>query len=242
MDLRTTNMTYLNNSQGLVQNRLINYAGLTLSRDVSPKTSLLANVGATQQIYGDNKNLDSVIYQASGGVRWNLSELTYGQVLAGVQHLRFSRAQVSQAPPLDRFTRTEDSFTNFFVMGNMVWVPTSLLTISLQGYQTVQQTAVLTSLFFVATGGNLALSQGLTDSTTVTLNLGIEQDKFTSGVGATAGPNRTDLIKNVALGVKYRAVKWLGLGAQYIYEDRSSDQSTFEYHANSVMASAQIVF
>jgi len=242
MDLRTTNMTYLNNAQGPLQNRLINYAGLTLARDVFPKTALVANVGATQQIYENNKNLSSVIYQASGGVRWSASERTSGQVLAGVQHLQFSNAQVNQPPPLDRFSRTEDSFTNFFIMGNLAWKPTSLLTISLQGYQTVQQTAVLTSLFFVSTGGNLAISQGLTDSATATLNVGIERDKFTSGAGATSSANRTDLLKNVALGIKYRAVKWLGLSAQYIYEDRSSDQVLFEYHANTMMVSAQFVY
>ena len=242
MDLRTMDMTYLNNNQGLVQNRWINYAGLTLLRDISSKTALLANFGATQQVYDHNKNLNSVIYQASGGIRWNASAVTYGQVLAGVQHLKFTRAEVNQPAPLERFMRSEDAYTNFFVMGNAVWTPTSLWTISLQGYRSVQQTAVLTSLFFVATGGNLAISHGLTDSTTVTLNVGLEQDKFTSGTGATTGLNRTDLIKNVALGVKYLAVKWLGLGAQYIYEDRSSDQNTFEYQANTVMVSAQVVY
>lgn len=243
MDLRMTNMTYLNNSQGPIQNRLINYAGLTLTRDVSPKTALLANVGATQQIYDENKNLDSIQYQVSGGVKWSVSALTYGQVVAGVQHLKYTRAQVNQPPPLELFSRSEDSFTNFFMMGNLVWMPTSLLTISLQGYQSVQQTAVLTSQFFVATGGNLTMSHGLTDSATVTLNVGVEQDKFTSAAGATSSSaNRTDLLKNVALGIRYRAVKWLGLSAQYIYEDRSSDQTLFEYHANTVMCSAQIVY
>jgi hypothetical protein len=236
-------MTYLaNTGQGPIQNRLINYAGLTLSRDASAKTSLLANVGVTQQIYDENKNLDSAIYQMSGGVRWNASELTFGQILVGVQHLRFTNAQVNQPPPLSQFTRTEDSYTNFFVMGNVVWAPTPLSTINLQPYRSVQQTAVLTSLFFVATGANLGASHRLTDSTTLTLNVGIEQDDFTSASGATTGTDRTDLLMNVSVGAKYQAVQWFGLGFQYIYEDRDSTQADFKYQANTFMISAQTLF
>ena len=245
MNLQSTRMTYLANSgQGPLQNRLINYAGLTFSRDASPKTSLLANAGVTQQIYEQNQNLDSAVYQISGGAKWNVSELTSGQILIGLQHLQFTKAQVIQPPPiLSQFTRTENSYTNFFVMGNMVWTPMSPLTITLQPYRTVQQTAVATSLFFVSTGVNLGASHTLTDSTTVTLNVGIEQDAFTSASGDTSSSNnRTDLLKNVAVGIKYRAVKWLGLGFQYIYEDRGSTQDEFQYQANTFMISAQTLF
>jgi hypothetical protein len=245
MNVRSTRMTYLaNTGQGPIQNRLINYAGLTFSRDASAKTSLLANVGVTQQIYDENQNLDSAIYQISGGAKWNVSELTSGQILIGLQHLQFTNAQVNQPPPvLSKFTRTENAYTNFFVMGNMVWTPTPLLTVTLQPYRTVQQTAVATSLFFVATGANLGASHMLTDSTTLTLNVGIEQDVFTSASGNTSSSNnRTDLLKNVSVGAKYQAVKWLGLGIQYIYEDRGSTQTTFQYQANTFMISAQTLF
>jgi uncharacterized protein (PEP-CTERM system associated) len=126
-------------------------------------------------------------------------------------------------------------------MGNLNWKATSLLTISLQPYRTFQQSAVVGSLFFIATGANLTATQALTDRTALTLNLGIEQDKFTSSSG-TVGTDRTDTLKNVALGLNYRAVKWLGVGLQYIFEDRSSTLDRFQYDANTVMVSAQIVF
>lgn len=244
MNLQSTRWQYLYSSgQGPIQNRLTNYAGLTFARDASPKTSLLANVGVTQQIFDENKNLDSAMYQISGGAKWSVSELTSGQILIGLQHLQFAKSQVNQPPPvLSQFTRVEDSYTNFFVVGNMVWTPTSPLTITLQPYRTVQQTTVSTSLFFVSTGANLGASHRLTDSTTLTLNVGVEQDKFTSASGATTGTDRTDLLKNVAVGIKYRAVKWLGLGFQYIYEDRGSTQDAFKYQANTFMISAQTLF
>jgi len=244
MNVMSTRWQYLNNGQAPIQDRLTNYAGLTFSGDVSSKTALLANVAVTQQNFDENQNMDSAIYQISGGARWNVSELTSGQILIGLQHLQFTKAQVNQPPPvLSQFTRTEDSYTNFFVMGNVFWTPTSLLTISLQPYRTVQQTTVGTSLFFVATGVNFGASHMLTDSTTLTLNAGLEQDQFTSASGGVASSSdRTDLLKNISVGAKYRAVKWLGLGCQYMYEDRSSTVREFAYRANTVMVSAQVLF
>ena len=83
----------------------------------------------------------------------------------------------------------------------------------------------------------------LTDRTTLTLNAGLEQDQFTgASAGTASSSDRTDLLKNISVGAKYRAVKWLGLSCQYMYEDRSSTQSQFAYRANTVMVSAQVLF
>jgi Putative beta-barrel porin 2 len=217
--------------------------GLTFFGDVTGKTSVLTTVSALQQIYDQNKNLDSVLYQISGGPTWNPSELISAQILVGFQYLQYTLAQVNQPPPfLSQYTRSKDSFQNFFFMGNLNWRPTSLLTITLQPYRTIQQTVVLGNLFFTVTGVNLGASHTLTDDTTLTLNLGLEEDQFESASGSTTGGDRTDHLKNVAVGVKYRAVKWVGLGFQYIFEDRSSTQDQFEYQANTFMVSAQTLF
>ena len=243
LNAQTTRWNFLNNSQNIFRDRFSNYLGMTLSRNVTGKTSAFINVGVSQEIYDQNKNLDSDMYQMSGGATWNVSEVTSGQILIGYQHLKYTRAQVDQpGPVLGLFRRDKDSYDNFFFMGNLKWNPTSLLTINLQPYRTIQQTVVLGSLFFVATGVNLTASHTLTDSTTLTLNLGLEQNKFTSASSTTTGFDRTDLLKNVAVGVKYRAVKWVGLGFQYIFEDRSSTQDQFKYHSNTFMVSAQTMF
>jgi uncharacterized protein (PEP-CTERM system associated) len=127
-------------------------------------------------------------------------------------------------------------------MGNMSWNPTPFLTVALQGYRSFQQTVVFNSLFFTSTGANLSAVHTLTDSTAVTLNLGLENDDFESAGGTAASQNRVDLIKSAAFGVRYRAVKWLGAGLQYVFEDRDSNQDRFKYYANSVMLSLQATF
>jgi hypothetical protein len=240
LNLQTIRWDYLNNGLGPSRNRLINNAVLTFTRNVTAKTSLQANVGALQSIYDQNKNLDNVIYTISGGGTWNVTDLTSADILVGYQNVQFTRAQVNQPSPLSQFSRDKDRYSNFYFMGRLNWQATPLLRIALQPYRTIQQTVTNGSLFYTATGVNLTATHELTDSTTLDLNLGLEQDKFQSS--SSGGSNRTDLLKNVAVGVTYRAIKWVGLGAQYIFEDRNSDQTPFTYQASTVMLSAQTLF
>ena len=242
LNLQSTRWGFINNGQGIFRDRLSNYAGMTFFADLTGKTSALVNVGVNQEIYDENKNLDNSIYAISGGGTWNVTGLTFAQILVGYQHLKFTHAQVNQpGPVLSQFQRDKDSYSNLFVMGNLNWKATPLLTINLQPYRTFQPTAFVGSLFFVATGANLSARHELTDRTALTLNLGIEEDKFTSSSG-TGGTDRTDTLKNVAVGLNYRAVKWVGVSVQYMFEDRTSTQDQFKYNANTVMVSAQILF
>ena len=236
---QTIRWDYLNNGLGPSRDRLANIAGLTFSRNVTGKTSLLANFGALQSIYDQNKNLDNVMYTISGGATWNVTDLTSGDILIGYQNVQFTRAQANQPPPLSQFARDKDSYSNFYFMGRLNWQATPLSRITLQPYRTIQQAVTTGSLFYTATGVNLTARHELTDSTTLNLNLGLEEDHFQSS--SSVGVTRTDLLKNIAVGVNYQAVKWVGLGIQYIFEDRNSNQTQFTYQANTVMLSAQVL-
>jgi hypothetical protein len=239
LNVQTIRWDYLNNGLGPIRDRLTNRAGLTFSRNVTGKTSLLVNVGALQSIYDQNKNLDNVIYTFSGGGRWNITDLTSAEILVGYQTVQFTNAEVNQPPPLSQFSRDKDSYSNSYFMGRLNWQATPLLRITLQPYRTVQQIVTAGSLFFTATGVNLTGRHELTDNTTLNLNLGYEEDNFQrSGSGGTT---RIDQLMNVAVGMNYQAVKWVGLGVQYIFEDRNSNQTPFTYQANTVMLSAQVL-
>lgn len=242
LDVFSTRWTHLNNDQGVFRDRLSNYAGVTLQGNVSSRTSIVMNVGANQELYDESTNLNSTMYRASTGLRWNVTDLTFGELLAGYQYLKFNNAASIQSPSSLQFPRTGDSFDNFFFMGNMSWTPTPFLTVALQGYRSFQQTVVLNTLFFTSTGANLSAVHTLTDSTALTLNLGLEHDDFETPNATAANPNRVDVIKSAAFGVRYRAVKWVGAGLQYIFEDRDSNVDQFKYFANSVMLSLQATF
>jgi len=244
LDVQTIRWDYLNNNQGPIRDRLTNRADLMFTRNVTDKTSLLARVGALQTIYDQNKNLNNVIYTFSGGATWKASEVTSGDILVGYQIVQFTRANVHQPPPLDQFFRDKDTYSNFYVMGMLNWQATPLLGVTLQLYRAIQQTVSSGSLFYTATGVNLTARHALTDRTTVNINLGYEHDDFqrSSSGGATSGSHRSEDLKNAAIGVSYQAVKWIGLGAQYIFEDRHSTQALFTYQANTFMLSAQTLF
>ncbi len=242
LNVSSTRWAYLNNAQSIFRNRLSNYAGVTLLGNVTSKTALVANVAANQEVYEESKTLNSTTYSASTGLQWNVSEMTTGEILAGYQHLKFANAESGQSVAGLQFPRSSDSYGNFFFVSNMSWKPTPFLTLYLQGYRSFQQSVILGTLFFTSTGANFSAVHTLTDSTALTLNVGVERDQFENPAPTPDNPNRLDLIKNVAFGVRYRTVKWAGVALQYIFEDRSSNVDRFNYYANSVMLSLQATF
>lgn len=242
LNVASTRWTYLNNEQSVFRNRLSNFAGLTVLGNITSKTALVTNVGVTQDVYDESKTLNSTIYSASSGLQWNVSEMTSGEILAGYQYLKFANAENGQTVAGLQFPRSSDSYGNFFFVGNLTWRPTPFLTLYLQGYRSFQQSVVLGTLFFTSTGTNLSAIHTLTDSTALTLNLGIENDSFQVSAPTPENQSRVDLIKSMAVGVRYRTIKWAGLALQYIFEDRNSNVSRFNYYANSVMLSLQTTF
>ena len=244
LNMQSTRWHYLNNGQALVRDRLSNYLGMTLSAKALPNTSLLADFSVRQDNYDDNKNLDNAIYTISGGAKWEISGNTTGEVLVGYQHLRFTHAVAVQPGPfLSLFRRDQDSFDNLYLMGRLLWSPIADLQITVQPYRTIQQTVVAGTAFFTATGINLSATYPLGMRMELTSNFGYEQDKFSTPAGVSASvPSRSDTLKNVAIGLNYRAVRWLGIGVQYVFEDRSSTASNFTYQANTAMLSVQAIF
>lgn len=239
MNLSSIRWTYLNNDQGVFRDRLSNYLGTTFRATLTGKTSALVNVGVNQELYDQTTTLNSTTYSASAGLRWNVTDVSYGEVLGGYQYLKFNNASTAESQS-SAFARTADSYGNFFFMGNFGWTPTPFLTVAFQGYRTFQQTVVFNSLFFTATGANLSAVHELGDRAALTLNMGLEHDDFQSS--SDSNSNRVDLIKSVSAGIRYRALKWVGAGLQYVYENRSSTSQQFEYYANTVMLSLQASF
>jgi hypothetical protein len=241
LNLSSTKWNYLDSLLGVFRDRVANNAGLTLKAKLTGKTSLISNFAVTQQSYDQASMLDNNMYTASGGLRWDATQLTYGELLGGYQLLKFTNSIRDQTIGGIRFLRTGDSYGTFYFAGNAGWQATPLLLLKLQGFRSFQQTVVFDTLFFTATGVNFSAIHDLTNSTALTMNLGYENDRFESPAGSST-PNREDTLKNAAIGIRYRAVKWLAGSIQYIFEDRKSNQQQFAYHANSVMASLQVTF
>ena len=244
LTVQSLRWNFLNNNQAIIRNEITNYAGLRVQGAVFPNTSALLDFGVRQDIYDQNKNLDSALYTVSTGARWEVTGSTAGEILIGYQFLKYTNAQINQPGPfLSAFQRDQDSFSSFFISGRLFWSPISQLTFTLQPYRAVQPVVVSGTSFYTATGVNLSGAYAVTERTDLIGNLGFERDDFSSPAGTTGvTPDRSDTLKNIAIGLNYRAVKWIGIGLQYIFEHRDSTIERFNYQANTFMVSAQTLF
>lgn len=237
---------FLNNNQAVFRNGLTYNTGLTLYGYVSSKLSLAANFRVSNTTYDQNKNGDNTIYTISGGARWDITGKTSGEVLIGIQQFRSNHAPVIQPPPiLSQFNREPgpNPDPQLFFAGTLTWNPTSRLKLSVQPYQSIQQTVFVGTFFYQATGVNLSAVQSLSSRIDLKANLGYERDDFSGSASSTSpSSSRTDTLRNVAIGLSYRAVKWVSFGCQYVFEDRDSTEEQFHYQANTVMLSVQALF
>ena len=160
---------------------------------VLPNTSALIDFSVANEIYDQNKNLDNAIYTAGVGAKWDLSEVTAGEILVGYQFLKFTNAQTAQpGPVLSQFSRDQDSFANPFIAGRLYWNPIPRLTLTLQPFRAIQQTVVLGTSFFTATGVNLSATHALTDRMDLTAKLGIRTRPLFHSCRACRGRSDSD--------------------------------------------------
>jgi hypothetical protein len=242
-----TRWTFLNNNQGPIRDGVFNYGGFSLLGNFLANTSLVANFRVLSTDYDQNQNLDSTIYTMSAGAQWRPTGITTVDLLAGYQVLQLTHAPVNQPPPiLSQYNRPPGSPTSAsgpYLSGTITWMAMPTLKLAIQPYRSIQPSVFAGTFFYTSTGVNLSAVQTMTDRIELTANLGYEDDEFSqSGGSASVGPARNDKLRNIAVGVNYRAIKWVGLGFQYVFENRSSNQAQFNYDASTVMLSAQASF
>lgn len=234
---------FTNNNQGIIRDNTSQFISSTVFGRVAPRTFGLVSLSVNRTAFDDNKNLDNVIYTAATGFAYVVSAATRAEVRVGYQHVTYSSDNaVPSAPALAPFVRDRDSYSRYYLRGNIDWRVSSRIDVSLQGYQAIQQIVVAGTAFVVATGANVSGQYELTSRTALTVNLGYEQDRFEGSILAGSTGLRTDTLKNAAIGIAYFPTRWGGLNLQYVLEDRRSTLQQFSYHANTIALSGQIAF
>ncbi|GJL55116.1 MAG: hypothetical protein NPIRA02_22480 [Nitrospirales bacterium] len=118
-----------------------------------------------------------------------------------------------------------------FMIGNIVWNPTSRFNIRVQPFRRIRQAAVFNTSTFVQTGISINARQKLTDRYALRGRFFYTNNKFEEG--------RRDNRFRWKGGIEYRAVTWLGFRFDYIFDRRSSNQNIFDYYSNTFMISVQ---
>jgi len=239
--VRVNDRKFENNDQGPRRDWLSSRGDLTFFGLIAPKTFVLLNFGVIRQVYDQNIQLDSMSYRVNTGLRWRATGKTTGEIQVGYQVLNFDRAPVIQ-PSGSLLSSGGKGRKIFRVSGNLNWRPTPRSSIGLRPFRRIRQSGVFGTSVFTQTGVNLNARYAIGTRTTLTGNFQYSNDDFANDQGSQTSQNRTDNRLRGGIGFTYRAVRWLGVTAQYQYQQRSSTINNFEFYANTLMVSIQGIF
>ncbi len=249
---RYTRLHYKNNGQDTRRDRKNARVDLTGFITVTQGFSALLGTNISNNTYDQNEQLDSFSYGVFSGFEIAPTRQLSGEVRVGYTILNFDRAPVGQdsnviddptdptmTDPGDRLVaeglnlggRQQRRLT---LNGNLIWRPTTRLSVNIRAFRNIRQSAVFNTSTFVQTGFSLIGSHQLTNRIQLLGRVRYSNSNFSRG--------RTDnrFLGNV--GVRYRTVEWLGFGVNYYLEKRSSSESQFEYYSNTIAISAQALF
>jgi hypothetical protein len=202
------------------------YGGTFLWR-VMPKTYTTFNLKQSVFNYKDaTSTLDSTNTYALIGLRWEATAATSGKFALGNATKKFDAA--------GRDAGRRD-FSGLAWEGGINWKP---LRYSSVDFLTQRMVTDSTGL------GNYTIDQPYQVlwthawSSRVSSNLmgSYTTDKFNNApVAAAGGADREDTTKSGGLKLTYNMRRWLKLGAEYTYTERSSNDSNFDYKRNQLM-------
>lgn len=236
-----TEWRFFNNDQSITRDRTTTSTGLTLFGKVAPTTNALISFTVTDRSYDRNKQLDSFSYRVSSGLTWEVTGKSQGEIRGGYEVLNFDRAAVPSPGP--GLSAGGDKQETVFFGGYFEWQATPRLLVSLRPSRSIQQTAVVNTSSFTQTLINVNVDYGLTTRTHLSGFLGFINDRFSNPItldGETK--RRDDNTITAGFGLDYKTIKWLGFRADYRYQERDSSFSRFDFSANSVIVSAEVLF
>ncbi|MDT7041584.1 outer membrane beta-barrel protein [Candidatus Nitronereus thalassa] len=239
--VRAVDREFKNNNQAVTRDRLSSQGNITVFGLIAPKTYALLNFGVTRQVYDQNTQLDSMNYQMNTGLRWRATGKTTGEIQVGYTFLIPDRAPRSQpsGSPLSSGGSRSDAIQ---VSGSLNWQPASRLNMSLRPSRSIQQSGILGTSTFTQTAIDFTANYTFGALTSINANFNYADSVFENDQGNLGATTRKDNNFGGGFGVTYQAVRWLGVTAQYRYDQRSSTIAAFESYANTLMVSIQGIF
>ena len=176
------------NNQSAPRDRETNSADLTLSGNVTSKTSIVLNFGVQDTTYDQNTQQDNFSYSISTGFTLSPTGKTSGGLRFGYQTLRFDNAPELQTDP--RLSSGGRNSENLRVSGNLNWQATSKLSFSFGPFRRIRQGAPVAfggggargATTFTSTGFNLSATQTLVNRTTLSGNFNYVNENFSEPV------------------------------------------------------------
>lgn len=189
---------------------------------LSPKTKLLGQYRYIDVDYRKDTLSNSREHHYLGGVYWDITTKSRGQVKAGYGVKEFSRSSV-------------DTVHNFIFESQIDYRFTPKTSIVLKGYRKTQESNIDDADYILSTGGSLQYMQRMTRKISASARVGYWNEQYKADdvtLGDTT-KKREDNIFEAGLSFRYDLKEWLKFDVGYLYTNRDSTFSEHDYSNNT---------
>ncbi|MEJ2201222.1 MAG: outer membrane beta-barrel protein, partial [Desulfuromonadaceae bacterium] len=197
---------------------------------VLPKTSVFVEYEYVDVDYDQNILSDSKEQHYFGGLDWKVTAKSRGRIKVGYGVKDFDRRGASNRNDLILEVQVDHRFTRKTSMYCKV-------------SRRTEETDLETTQGVLSDNFQLGYTQNLTAKLTASIKATYIHDRYNKDLTiGTQTDRRRDDYYSVDLVFGYSPREWLNLGVGYVYSDRNSNFSTFDYESNTVYGNATLAF
>ncbi len=195
-----------------------------------PKTSVLVEVAYANIRYGDGgfEYKDNDIYQLRGGLTWDFTGKSTGELKAGWMRKAYDE-------------RDDEDF--FVLAGSVRTIFSEFTTVRAELSRGTQESDYTDNPYYLSNSASAGLSQEITEKISGRAGIKWRMDEYpieTTESSKTA--KRQDNWLDLNLDLKFQMFRWMTINAGYGYESRDSNFNDFDYEDHRVEIGATISF
>ena len=194
----------------------------------APKTSAFMQYENVTIDYDTDQLSDSTENRGYLGLDWDMTAKSWGRVKVGYGDKSMDDS-------------TKSDLTTFLFETQLKHEITPKMTLMLTGDIGNKETNIDTTEYLLEKGVNLTLNQDFTRKVSGFISLHYTRDDYEGDLTyALETKERSDDIFSGSIGLDFTAYRWLNTSLSYVYTQRDSNFSTFDYTNNSVYLSFQV--
>ena len=217
---------YTNNNQEFRDYNKPSATG-TFYLQIAPKTRLLFEASLADYDYQNESSTgasqSNKEYQYLTGITWDITAITRGVLKIGYEDKQY-----------DSSAFDDTSGLTFWLDG--VWNPNTFTRVTFGASRDIEESAQQISGGPVETILQADVRHAITSRSSLVGGLGYEKAKFDDVL------DREDTRWHVLAGVKHSLLRWLEIGAEYLYEERDSNVRLVDFKSNIFMITAGTKF
>jgi polysaccharide biosynthesis protein VpsM len=189
---------------------------------ISPKTALFVQYEFIDIGYESDSLSNSKEHHLWGGVDWNITAKSTGRIKAGYGIKDFSRSSVDDA-------------RDFIFEAQIDYKFTPKTSIVLKALRKTNETNITTTDYMITTGGGVDYLQRITGKLFLSARLAYWNELYKEDLTFQGDTKeREDDIWEAGIALRYDIKEWLKFDLGYLYTNRNSNFSEFDYVTNAL--------